>query len=161
MMHEWDTFAVVLGGSAGALVGLLFVAISIHAGRIAGSADLRNRAAQTLVIFATLLLIALLLSIPRQSDWLLGTELLALGVSLGVVLIILDHRAGQVSSRSPLARTLQAVNPSTLTAVGVALTGVLMLCGIGWAEFVLVPTACAAMIGGLAGAFLLLTKLSD
>jgi hypothetical protein len=48
-----------------------------------------------------------------------------------------------------------------LTAVGVALTGVLMLCGFTLADFVLVPTACAAMVGGLASAFLLLTKLTD
>ena len=48
-----------------------------------------------------------------------------------------------------------------LTAVGVASTGVLMLCGLDWADFVLVPTACAAMVGGLASAFLLLTKLTD
>jgi len=29
-MHEWDTFAVIIGGSAGALVGLLFVSILIR-----------------------------------------------------------------------------------------------------------------------------------
>ena len=130
-MHEWDTFAVVLGGSAGALVGLFFVAMSIHAGRIAGSADLRNRAAQTLVVFTTLLLVALLLSIPKQPDWLLGTELLVLAVIVGIVMIILDRRAGQGGSRSPIARTLQTVNPSTLPAVGIALTGVMMMCGSG------------------------------
>jgi hypothetical protein len=67
-VHEWDNFAVVVGGSAGALVGLLFVAISIHAGRIAESAELRGRAAQTLVIFAALLLIAVLLTIPAQPE---------------------------------------------------------------------------------------------
>ncbi len=66
-MHEWDTFTVVVGGSAGALVGLLFVAISINAAQIATSSDLRGRAAQTLVIFAALLLIAVLLAIPEQS----------------------------------------------------------------------------------------------
>jgi hypothetical protein len=66
-VQEWDTFAVIVGGSAGALVGLLFDAISIHAGRITESADLRGRAAQTLVIFAALLLIALLLAIPDRS----------------------------------------------------------------------------------------------
>ena len=75
-MHDWDTFAVVVGGSAGALVGLLFVAISIHAARMPESADLRGRAAQTLVIFAALLLIALLLAIPEQSQRVLGAEFL-------------------------------------------------------------------------------------
>jgi hypothetical protein len=160
-MHEWDTFAVVVGGSAGALVGLLFVAMSIHAARIAGSADLRSRAAQTLVIFAALLLLAVLLSIPLQPDWVLGAELVALAVCVAIVLIILDRLAGQSDSRTPMARTLDLVNPSTLTAGGVAVTGVLLLCGVSWADLVLVPTVCAAMVGGLASAFLLLIKLTD
>ena len=119
-MHEWDTFAVVVGGSAGALVGLLFVAISIHAGRIAESADLRGRAAQTLVIFAALLLVGLLRSIPVQPEWVLGIELVILAVFVAFALIALDHLAQQSDSPRPVARTLQAINPSTLTAGGVA-----------------------------------------
>src|SRR4029078_9963292 len=122
-MHEWDTFAVIIGGSAGALVGLLFVALSIHAGRVAESADLRNRAAQTLVIFAVVLLIGVLLAIPLQPEWLLGAELLALGVLAAGLLVVLDHRAGQSDSHKSLAQTLKVVNPSTLTAGGTALAG--------------------------------------
>jgi len=129
-MHEWDTFAVLVGGSAGALVGLLFVAISIHAGRIAESADLRGRAAQTLVIFAALLLVGLLRSIPVQPEWVLGIELLVLAVFVAIALITLDHRAEQSDSQRPVARTLKAVNPSTLTAGGVAVAGVMMLYGV-------------------------------
>ena len=160
-MHEWDTFAVLVGGSAGALVGLLFVAISIHAGRIAESADLRGRAAQTLVIFAALLLVGLLRSIPVQPEWVLGIELLVLAVFVAIGLITLDHLAEQSDSPRPVARTLKAVNPSTLTAGGVAVAGVLMLCAVHCADFVLVPVICAAMIGGLASAWLLLIKLTD
>jgi hypothetical protein len=160
-MHEWDTFATVIGGSAGALVGLLFVALSIHAGRIAKSASLRNRAAQTAVIFAVVLLVSVLLAIPLQPEWLFGAELLALGILSAGLLIVLDHRAGQTDSRKSIAQILHAVNPSTLTAGGAALTGVLILCRISWAEFVLVPTVCGALVLGLASAFLLLTKLTD
>ena len=40
-MLGWDTFAVIVGGVGGALVGLLFVAISIHAKQIGSSASLR------------------------------------------------------------------------------------------------------------------------
>ena len=104
MMHEWDTFAVVVGGSAGALVGLLFVAISIHAARMAASPDLRGRAAQTLVIFAALLLIALLLAIPEQSQRVLGAEFLLLAALVTTALIWLDHRARQTDSPRPVAR---------------------------------------------------------
>jgi hypothetical protein len=103
-MHEWDTFAVVVGGAAGALVGLLFVAISIHAARMAASPDLRGRAAQTLVIFAALLLIALLLAIPEQSQRVLGAEFLLLSALVATALIWLDHRARQTDSPRPVAR---------------------------------------------------------
>src|SRR4029078_12360484 len=101
-MHEWDTFAVIIGGSAGALVGLLFVALSIHAGRIAEAADFRNRARQTLLFFAVLLLIVVILAIPLQPEWLLGAELLALGVLAAALLIILDYRAGHGGLRKKL-----------------------------------------------------------
>lgn len=160
-MHEWDTFAVIVGGSAGALVGLLFVAISIHAGRIAESADLRGRAAQTLVIFAALLLIALLLAIPEQSQRVLGAEFLLLAVLVAVALILLDRLARNTDSPRGVASTVKNVNPSTLTALGIAIAGGLMVAGVDWADFVLVPVICAAMVGGLASAWLLLTKLTD
>jgi hypothetical protein len=160
-VHEWDTFAVIVGGSAGALVGLLFVAISIHAGRIAESADLRGRAAQTLVIFAALLLIALLLAIPEQSQRVLGAEFLLLAVLVAVALILLDRLARNTDSPRGVASTVKNVNPSTLTALGIAIAGGLMVAGVDWADFVLVPVICAAMVGGLASAWLLLTKLTD
>ena len=160
-MHEWDTFAVIVGGSAGALVGLLFVAISIHAGRIAESADLRGRAAQTLVIFAALLLIALLLAIPEQSQRVLGVEFLVLAVLVAVALILLDRLARNTDSPREVASTVKNVNPSTLTALGIPIAGGLMVAGIEWADFVLVPVICAAMVGGLTSAYLLLTKLTD
>jgi hypothetical protein len=160
-VHEWDTFAVIVGGSAGALVGLLFVAISIHAGRIAESADLRGRAAQTLVIFAALLLIALLLAIPEQSQRVLGVEFVVLAVLVAVALILLDRLARDTDSPREVASTVKNVNPSTLTALGIAVAGGLMVAGVEWADFVLVPVICAAMVGGLASAWLLLTKLTD
>jgi hypothetical protein len=152
---------VVVGGSAGALVGLPFVAISIHAARIAESADLRGRVAQILVIFAALLLIALLLAIPEQSQRVLGAEFLALAALVTAALILLDRLARQIDSPRAVARTLQNVNPSTPTALGIALAGGLMVFGVDWADFALVPVICAAMVGGLVSAWLLLTKSTD
>lgn len=70
------------------LVGLVFVAISIRAATIAASADLRNRAAQTLSIFGSLLVVAVLLSIPAQPNRVLGAELLTRAALLTALLPI-------------------------------------------------------------------------
>ena len=65
-LKEWGGFAMVAGGAAAALLGLLFVAVSIRVNVIAGSAELRNRAAQTGVLFLTVVLATLLLDVPQQ-----------------------------------------------------------------------------------------------
>ncbi|MGZ6562324.1 MAG: hypothetical protein ACXVH1_22525 [Solirubrobacteraceae bacterium] len=73
-MEKWGIFATVAGAAAASLTGLLFVAVSIRTGVIARSQELRNRAAQTLALFVTVLFITILLSIPGQSYRLLGSS---------------------------------------------------------------------------------------
>jgi hypothetical protein len=160
-LQQWETFALVIGSAAGALVGLLFVAISIRAAQIAASADLRGRAAQTLVIFATLLLVAVLLSVPAQSGRLLGAELVALATVSAGLFIVLDRRARRGDTHPRLSRALKVVIPTTITAVGTAAAGALLLGGIGWGIFLLVPSACVSILGGLTSAWLFLANLDS
>lgn len=160
-MSGWDNFAVIVGGVGGALVGLLFVAISIHAGRIAGSASLRHRAAQTLVVFTMLLLVAVVLAVPSQPDRVIGAELIALAVAAAILLIVLGRPAGEKAEDDSLSHIIDRINPNVTTALGVALTGLLLVTGVSWAPYTLFPTTCAAIVGGLASAYLLLTKLTD
>ena len=88
---------------------------------IAKSQELRNRAAQTLALFVTVLLIAILLSIPDQWDRLLGVELAALALITGAVHIYLDRRA-KADSAEPddtahsLASILDEVAPNAVTS---------------------------------------------
>jgi len=46
VLNGWGEFAVVMGAATAALLGLLFVAVSIRVEIIAKSAELRNRSAQ-------------------------------------------------------------------------------------------------------------------
>ena len=89
----WLGFGGALAAVAGALTGLLFVAISVKSNVLAASLGLRARAAQTLVLFMISVLIAILLVAPQPSAA-LGWELLAVAAFSGVVLVILGRRAG-------------------------------------------------------------------
>ena len=101
----WLGFGEALAAVAGALTGLLFVAVSVKSAALAASRSLSSRAAQTLVLFMTSVLIGLLLVAPQPSAA-LGSELLAVAVVSGTALRILDRRARPRfrSGRSPLHR---------------------------------------------------------
>src|SRR5215468_12428739 len=89
----WLGFGEALAAVAGALTGLLFVALSVKGEALAASRRLISRAAQTLALFMTSVLIAVLLVAP-QPRAALGAELLALAAVSGTALLILDRRAG-------------------------------------------------------------------
>jgi hypothetical protein len=88
---SWVNFAIAVAGVAGALVGLLFVAVSIRAREVSSSRSLRSRAAQTLVLFMTSVVAALTLVAP-QSDIALELELLGWATLSGVLFLVLDRR---------------------------------------------------------------------
>jgi hypothetical protein len=88
---DWQGFAEMVGGASGAMTGLLFVAVSLNAGRIAGHKGLRASAAQTLVLFLTPLIMAAILLTPGQPAWAAGTELIATGLIASWILLTLKR----------------------------------------------------------------------
>jgi len=155
---------VTAGGAAAALTGLLFVAVSIRTDVISRSQELRNRAAQTLTLFVTVLFVAMLLGIPDQSLRLLGAEVLALGVLTGAGMLALDRRArvtpdadGATAHR--LASILDAVAPNAITSILLLAAGLLLIFGVHAGLDVLIVPVLVALAGGVASAWLLLTKI--
>ena len=63
----WASFGEALAAVAGALTGLLFVALSVKSDALAASGSLRARATQTLVLFMTSVLVAVLLVAPQPA----------------------------------------------------------------------------------------------
>jgi len=117
----WLSFGDALAAVAGALTGLLFVAVSVKSDVLAASRSLSSRAAQTLVLFMTSVLIALLLVAPQTSAA-LGSELLAMAVVSGTALFILDRRAGHGSGQG-VARYVEKFSPNMITAALVGVAG--------------------------------------
>src|SRR5207245_7410718 len=79
-LSEWETFYVIIGSSAAALTGLMFVvvALGIEASAVRESA-LRAFATPTVVHFGAVLLLAAFLATPGQTAASLGVCLLATG----------------------------------------------------------------------------------
>lgn len=155
----WLSFGEALGAVAGALVGLLFVAVSVKSDVLAASLSLSSRAAQTLVLFMTSVLIAVLLVAP-QPPVALGWELLAVGVVSGVALFTLDRRAGHGSDQG-VARFIERFSPNAITAVLVGVAGLTFLLKAGGGLYWLIPAAVASLLGGVVNAWLFLVKLTS
>lgn len=160
-MEAWNGYATIIGGGAAALTGLLFVAVSIRIDYIARSKELRNRAAQTLSLFGTVLITAVLMAIPGQGYRTFGAELLVLGVITGTGLSVLDRRAKASRSDQAIARILEAVTPNMITSVLLLAAGIILVLGVHAGLYLLVAPVLTALVGGVASAWLLLTKITE
>jgi hypothetical protein len=153
----WGTFGGAVAAVAGALTGLLFVAVSVKGSALSESSALRSRAAQTLVLFMTSVLIAIVLVAPQPSTA-IGAELVALAVLGGAALLTLDRRAGH--AREPgIARYVERFSPNTITAILVGVSGVTLLAGAGGGLYWLIPSVVASLVGGVVNAWLFLVRL--
>jgi hypothetical protein len=154
----WLGFGGALAAVAGALTGLLFVALSVKGAVLAESRSLSYRAAQTLVLFMISVLVAVLLVAPQPAAA-LGWELLAVALLSGITLLILDRRAGHGSDRG-VARYIERFSPNTITAVLVGVAGLTFLLKAGGGLYWLIPAALASLLGGVVNAWLFLVKVS-
>ncbi len=155
----WLTFGEALATVAGALTGLLFVALSVKGDVLARSRSLSSRAAQTLVLFLTSVLIALVLVAP-QAPAALGWELLAVAAVSGVALFVLDRRAGHATDQS-VTRYIERFSPNMITALLVGVAGLTFLLKAGGGLYWLLPAAVASLLGGVVNAWLFLVKVTS
>ena len=167
----WLGFGEALAAIAGALTGLLFVAVSIKSELLARSRSLASRAGQTLVLFMISVLTGLLLVAP-QPRLALGSELLALAAVSGVILVVLDRRAGRYGGAGPdpadkgrvsgdrLAGYLQQYSPNLVTTLLVAVAAVTLMLKAGGGLYWLIPAMTASLVGGVTSAWLFLVKLT-
>lgn len=154
---DWHDFATMIGGATGALTGLLFVALSLNASRIAAHTGLRASAGQTLVLFITPLLIAAVLLTPRQPDWVLGVELIAIG--LFASFILLSNRTtkrGLAEEDQRLVRIFNRGGPSVLAMLLLLTSGVMLAAGQGNGLYLLVPASIVMVVSGVLNAWFFL-----
>ena len=159
---DWRDFATMIGGASGALTGLLFVAVSLNANRIAGHAGLRASAGQTLVMVITPLLLGAALLVPGQPDWVLGAELAVTGLAAGAVLT-----ANRQVKRGLSVDDLRLVSPfnrhapNVIAVLLVVAGGLTLAAGQRAGLYLLFPATLVAFVSGMLNAWYFLLPPPD
>ena len=159
MAPGWSNFAVITGSAAGALTGLLFVAVSLNRERIVRHRALRGQAGQTLILFMLPLLLSILLVLPGPSATALGPGLIVLALVAAVALLLIGHgnKPSGDESADPLTQLLDKASPNMVVVVLTVVAGCLQLAGDDGLYWV-AAASVVSLVGGVANAWLFLTR---
>ena len=157
-MDGWKDFGVAVTGVSGALIGLLFVALSINLRQIVASASLPERAMVALVLLSLPLLSAMLLLVP-QPIRAYGVELLVLGVLLGAWLLYRSRPGAREAVQPLVARLIGTVGPIVIATAGLVGGGALLVAGREVGVYGVVVGTVAAFTGALLTTWVLLVEI--
>jgi hypothetical protein len=153
-LKAWSDYGVAVVGGAAALVGLLFVAVSVNAAWFASSAALRDRAGQALLLFVVPLLTGVLLLIPGQTTTSLGIEIAAFGLLVGRVFLLLGNVELKDEPRAIVL--VDRASPRTLITVALVACGVSLIAGHFGGLYWLAGAHVGALLAGLLNAWVFL-----
>ncbi len=103
-LPTWESFYVIIGSSAAALTGLMFVVITLIAGAQVrrSSGTLAAFGTPTVVHFCAALLVAAILSAPWHALWHAGLMLGLCGLGGGIYVVIVVRRARRQTDYQPV-----------------------------------------------------------
>jgi hypothetical protein len=159
LASSWSGFGEAVATAAAALAGLLFIAVSINLKQILEVPSLPTRAAQTLIMFVTPLIIALLVITPGQARIALATEFMATGLAIGGVQLYLDLTAQRGDESTLWRRMIGAVFPAVFSSGCLVIAGATLAGEAGGGLYWLVPSVLAAIIFGLINVWVLLVEI--
>lgn len=156
-MEGWSELYVMAGGAAAALAGLIFVAVSLNSEIILKERSLPGLAIRTLGMLIAVVLLCVFGLIPGQEPWMLGLELLILGVVLEG--ISLQTTLSTFVDLTKISWRVTRIGSPLLVTVPMILAGVLLLLGmpgaLGWAAVAI----AAGFIVGAYEAWVLLVEI--
>jgi hypothetical protein len=155
-LHEWETFYVIVGSSAAALTGIMFVVIALAADavRTPPSEGLRAFATPTIVHFGAVLLLSAFISTPRQTVVSLRICILMCGVAGIAYSIWVVGQTRRQKRYVPVASDWVWFTILPLIAYVALVTGGLLLGSSPWtAMYVIGGTALLLLFVGIHNAW--------
>ena len=107
MTEAWANFFIAQCGASAALLGLLFVSVSLNLARILSFPQLPDRALVVLLLLFAVLVLSSLMLMPGQPIRAIGVEVLAIGAAicgLTSTLGIRSTRRAPAARRAPITR---------------------------------------------------------
>ncbi len=161
---DWSNFALGQVGASAALLGLVFVGVSINLRNIVDSRLLVNRAFEAIVMLASVLIMSTAVLIPHQSRLALGIELVVLGAVTGAIVLRLQTgmhtqvvpRGDRGPTRiSALVRRVLALGSASLAVIA----GALLVAKTGGGLYWWPPAVVTAYLAALFDAWVLLVEI--
>src|SRR5262249_23159782 len=138
-------FFVAETAAAAALLGLMFVAISINLNQVIDAGGLADRAFGALAILLGILIAGLLLAMPDQPAWVMGIETAAIALIIGAVVASVGRR-GFVSADEEYRANFARNVALSLVALAPIFIGGLLMMGGGEAGFYFVAVGMCLSI---------------
>jgi modulator of FtsH protease len=157
--EEWKDLFVAVAGASAALLGLLFVAVSINLERILKYEGLPERALETLLLLLGVLVAAIVGLIPAQSHVALGLELLVCSGIVATIVLRLPAARTEDSGKEPGSWRASRVGIRLMGTVPLVIGGLSVLLEAGGGLYWVVAGVVLAIIGAVANAWVLLVEI--
>ena len=158
-MEQWDYFFQAQVGASAALVGLIFVSISISLTRILAAPHLPGRALHALIDLFQIFVAASLMLVP-QAVRTAGIEITATSLALWTVILVLNLRTMHRVTAPHRRRMAIRTGLSQVTAMLYVGAGIAMLAYGVDGIFVLVPAVIVSYLVAIIDAWVLLIEIN-
>lgn len=103
LSSQWSSFADAQLAASAALLGLVFVGLSINLRDIVGSRPLVNRGAEAVILLGSVVVMSTAVSIPDQQHGVLGGELVLVAAGLAACVSVFQRGLAATIASSPSA----------------------------------------------------------
>jgi modulator of FtsH protease len=158
-LDSWHDFAAATAGSAGALAGLIIVAVSVNVKQIIAGSALPSRAGATIAAIALILVSALAMLVPQQSAVSLGLELVAFAVVALAFQVDVAIRMLRSHDGPSLSRTIPTLILGIGQFTGVVVGGAMLISGNSDGLFHVAAGFIAIFIVSIVNAWVLMVEI--
>lgn len=160
MMQDWNNFYIAPAGASAALLGLIFVGVSINLTKILAFKSLPNRAIVSLTLLLCILIVSLLFLVPTKGlNW-AGYELLLIGIIIWILISRIDFKNYKEIERDYKLNNLFLICLDQFAILPYIIGGIITLTVGDIGVFWIVPAIIFSFIKSISDAWVLLVEIN-